>query len=408
MAICKKWEVTATVIGQVTDGKNLLITYNGELIVDVPPRTVAHDGPVYQRPISEPKYLAELKPVVGLPNLSTAAEIRSALIKLLSSPNIADKSWVTSQYDKYVQGNTVLAQPEDAGMVRIDEESNLGIAISTDCNSRYVYLNPYNGVQQAVAESCRNIAVAGARPLALTNCLNFGSPEDPEVMWQFKEAVTGLADLAQAMGLPVTGGNVSFYNQTGSQAILPTPVIGTLGVISDVTKRTKAEFQSLGAKLILVGKTDNDFSGSEWAALHGQIGNKTPAVDYPQLKNEMNFLLEIQGKVESAHDLSNGGLAAALIEAAISKNFGASLDLTLVNSDLSAALFAETPGRTLLSVKMEQLGEIEKIAEIYGQTISCIGEVTNGEFEINNEKISKEELFSAFKNGLTKIFGSVN
>ena len=231
LGICKKWDVSATVIGEVTSGERLNITFNGELIVDVPPRTVAHDGPVYNRPIAKPAYVAELAAKeLKVPMPESALEIKAAILKLIASPNIADKSWVTSQYDKYVQGNTVLAQPEDAGLIRIDEKTNLGVAVSTDANARWSYLDPYEGAKLALAESCRNIATTGAKPLAVTNCLNFGSPEDPGVMWQFAETVRGLADACLELGLPVTGGNVSFYNQTGSVAILPTPVIGVLGV----------------------------------------------------------------------------------------------------------------------------------------------------------------------------------
>ncbi len=410
LAICKKWEVTATVIGEVTSGERLKITFNGELIVDVPPRTVAHDGPVYQRPISKPDYLNNLVEVNNLPKITNESELINSIIKLISSPNIADKTWVTSQYDKYVQGNTILAYGQDSGMVRVDEESNLGIAISTDCNSRLVYLHPYRGIQQAVAESCRNIAVSGARPLALTNCLNYGSPEDPGVMWQFEQSVTGLADIALALGLPVTGGNVSFYNQTGKQAILPTPVIGTLGVISDVSTRTSSNFKNPGDLIVVIGETDSNFSGSEWASLHGQLGNEVTVVNYEVLKNEIEFLLAMQGLVSSAHDISNGGLITSLIESSIPNKLGAKLDLTQINSNLAAALFAETSGRTLVSLNPNNLTQLEKLADKFNQKIYAIGKIqkdsfasthTNLESEVN---IQIEQLFEPYKNGLTKIF----
>ena len=178
-------------------GERLHITFNGELIVDVPPRTVAHDGPVYNRPIKKPDYVEKLaKSTFTVPTSNCADEVKAAVLKLIASPNIADKSWVTSQYDKYVQGNTVLAQPEDSGLIRIDEQTHLGVAVSTDANARWSYLDPYEGAKLALAESCRNIATSGAKPLAVTNCLNFGSPEDPGVMWQFAETVRGLADAA--------------------------------------------------------------------------------------------------------------------------------------------------------------------------------------------------------------------
>src|SRR4051812_26966057 len=230
LAVCAKWDVIATVIGTVTDTGRLRMTWHDELIVDIPPRTAALEGPVYERPIERPLDQDAVVEVdgAGLPRPNKPDELRSTLLRLAASPNLADKSWVTDQYDRYVMGNTVLAQPEDAGMIRLDESSPRGVAVSTDGNGRYTRLDPYFGAQLALSEAYRNVAVSGARPLAVTNCLNFGSPEDPAVMWQFAEAVRGLADACSVLGIPVTGGNVSFYNQTGSTAILPTPVIGVL------------------------------------------------------------------------------------------------------------------------------------------------------------------------------------
>jgi phosphoribosylformylglycinamidine synthase subunit PurL len=251
LEICKKWDVTVTVIGEVTDGERLEITWHGELIVDVPPRTVAHEGPVYNRPLAKPEYVDRVNAeVINVPRPETAEQIKETVLKLAATPNLADKSWVTAQYDRYVQGNTIQSQPDDSGMVRIDEKTNLGVAIATDANANWSYLNPYEGAKLALAEAARNIATAGAKPLAVTNCLNFGSPEDPGVMWQFAESVRGLADGCLEMGLPVTGGNVSFYNQTGAVAILPTPVIGVLGVIDDVRTRTPMSFDRAGLELL--------------------------------------------------------------------------------------------------------------------------------------------------------------
>ena len=213
LEICDKWDVTVTVIGEVTDGNHLEITWNGELIVDVPPRTVAHDGPVYERPFAQPAYIDQVaQEVINVPLAKSDAEIKETVLKLAATPNLADKSWITNQYDRYVQGNTIQSQPDDSGMIRIDEKTHLGVAVATDANANWSYLNPYEGAKLALAEAARNIATAGAKPLAVTNCLNFGSPEDPGVMWQFAESVRGLADGCLEMGLPVTGGNVSFYN----------------------------------------------------------------------------------------------------------------------------------------------------------------------------------------------------
>ena len=402
MAICKKWDVTATVIGEVTSGERLHITFNGELIVDVPPRTVAHDGPVYDRPIKKPDYLEKLaKSTFTVPMPTDADEIKAAILKLIASPNIADKSWVTSQYDKYVQGNTVLAQPEDSGLIRIDDKTHLGVAVSTDANARWSYLDPYEGAKLALAESCRNIATTGAKPLAVTNCLNFGSPEDPGVMWQFAETVRGLADAALELDLPITGGNVSFYNQTGDVAILPTPVIGVLGVIQDVRKRTPMGIPSAGLDLYVIGKYNSNLSGSEWAYLHGEIGNLSPVADLVMEKRLVNFLLEGQPIFESAHDVSNGGLAATLVEAVLKNKIGARVDL----NDVANALFSETPGRVLVSLKDTATNEIVSLAGKYQIPIYKIGTTGGSDLEINQTVISIEELSKAHTETFPKLFG---
>ena len=402
MAICKKWDVTATVIGEVTSGERLHITFNGELIVDVPPRTVAHDGPVYDRPIKKPDYVEKLaKSTFTVPMPTDADEIKAAILKLIASPNIADKSWVTSQYDKYVQGNTVLAQPEDSGLIRIDDKTHLGVAVSTDANARWSYLDPYEGAKLALAESCRNIATTGAKPLAVTNCLNFGSPEDPGVMWQFAETVRGLADAALELDLPITGGNVSFYNQTGDVAILPTPVIGVLGVIQDVRERTPMGIPSAGLDLYVIGKYNSNLSGSEWAYLHGEIGNLSPVADLVMEKRLVNFLLEGQPIFESAHDVSNGGLAATLVEAVLKNKIGARVDL----NDVANALFSETPGRVLVSLKDTATNEIVSLAGKYQIPIYKIGTTGGSDLEINQTVISIDELSKAHTETFPKLFG---
>ena len=402
MAICKKWDVTATVIGEVTEGERLHISFNGELIVDVPPRTVAHDGPVYNRPIAEPAYIKErANAQINIPMPTSASEVKAAILKLIASPNIADKSWVTSQYDKYVQGNSVLAQPEDSGMIRIDEKTNLGVAISTDANARWSYLNPYEGAKLALAESMRNIATTGAKPLAVTNCLNFGSPEDPGVMWQFAETVRGLADACLELGLPVTGGNVSFYNQTGKVAILPTPVIGVLGVIQDVRKRTPMGITKSGLDLWLIGKVDSNMSGSEWAYLNGEIGNQSPKSDLQMESRLVNLLLEGQEIFEAAHDVSNGGLAATLVETVLNKKIGAKVTL----DDVAVALFSETPGRVLVAVDPSNTNAIVALAGKYQIPIEKIGTTGGEALVVNDAMLSIAELSKAHTETFPKLFG---
>jgi phosphoribosylformylglycinamidine synthase len=404
LEICDKWDVTVTVIGEVTDGNHLEITWNGELIVDVPPRTVAHDGPVYQRPFAEPAYIKQVAAEqIDVPLAASAAEIRNTVLTLAATPNLADKSWVTSQYDKYVQGNTIQAQPDDSGMVRIDEETHLGVAISTDANANWSYLNPYEGAKLALAEAARNIATAGAKPLAVTNCLNFGSPEDPGVMWQFAESVRGLADGCVEMGLPVTGGNVSFYNQTGSTAILPTPVIGVLGVIDDVRTRTPMSFSEAGLELYLLGETRADLAGSEWAYLHGQRGGKAPHAD---LKKELQLIdLLVAGRTKkiftAAHDVSQGGLSATLTEMVLRHNVGATVEC----ENVGIALVSETPGRVVVAVDPSQRAALEKEAAAHGIALTHLGTTGGDKLVINGAEISLDELRIAHTQTLPKLFG---
>ena len=322
LEICEKWDVEATVIGEVDDSGRLTIEWHGETVVDVPPRSVAHDGPTYQRPFERPSWQDDLQADTGagLARPSTGEELEQTLLRLVASPNLCDKSWITDQYDRYVQGNTVLAQPEDSGMVRVDPLTGLGVAVATDCNGRFAKLDPYAGAQLALAEAHRNVATAGAKPLAVSDCLNFGSPEDPAVMWQFAEATRGLADGCQALGVPVTGGNVSLYNQTGETAILPTPVVAVLGVIDDVARRTPAGFTAPGLRIHLLGTTRDELSGSEWEhVVHGHLGGLPPAVDLDAEKRLADVLVTAPGEglVAGAHDLSDGGLAQALVESCL-------------------------------------------------------------------------------------------
>ena len=404
LEICKKWDVTVTVIGEVTDGERLEITWRGELIVDVPPRTVAHDGPVYNRPLAKPEYVDRVNAEkVIVPRPSTAGEIKSTVLKLAATPNLADKSWVTSQYDRYVQGNTIQSQPDDSGMVRIDEKTHLGVAIATDANANWSYLNPYEGAKLALAEAARNIATAGAKPLAVTNCLNFGSPEDPGVMWQFAESVRGLADGCLEMGLPVTGGNVSFYNQTGAVAILPTPVIGVLGVIDDVRTRTPMSFDRAGLELYLLGETADDVAGSEWAYMHEQRGGCAPVAD---LQREMRLIeLLVEGRTSqiftAAHDLSQGGLSASLTEMVLRHNVGA--DVTVANVEVT--LISESPGRVIIAIdpaKSEQLLALAKKQEI---AITKLGTTGGSDLVINGAIIPLSELRTAHTETFPKLFG---
>ncbi len=379
MAICAKWDVLAAVVGEVTEDDRLIIDWHGETVVDVDPRTVAHDGPVYERPYARPGWQDDVQArgAGDLRRPSSADELREQVLRLISSPNLCDKSWITDQYDRYVRGNSVLAQPEDSGMLRIDEQTQLGVALATDCNGRFAFLDPYAGAQLALAESYRNVAITGARPVAVSDCLNFGSPEDPAVMWQFTEAIRGLVDGCRVLGTPVTGGNVSFYNQTGTAAILPTPVVGTLGVIEDVTKRTPMGFAEPGEAIVLLGATRDEFDGSAWAeVVHDHLGGRPPLVDFDheQRLAEVMISAAASGLVSSAHDLSDGGLIQALAESCLRHDLGA--EITLPDGlDPFVALFSESTGRVLVSLPEAQVTTLTELARQHDVPLVRVGSV---------------------------------
>ena len=382
LAICRKWDVEAAVIGEVTDTGRLTIDWHGQRVVDVPPRTVAHEGPVYQRPYERPSWQDEVQAsgAESLPRPSTAAELHELVLRMVAAPNLADKSWVTEQYDRYVQGNTVLAQPEDSGMVRVDEQTGRGVSISTDCNGRFAYLDPYTGAKLALAESYRNVAAGGAVPLAVTNCLNFGSPEEPAIMWQFAEAVRGLADGCLELGTPVTGGNVSFYNSTGDTAILPTPVVGVLGVIDDVDRRTPMAWSADGELIYLLGDTREEFSGSEWAhVVHGHLGGLPPQVDLAHEKVLAEILVagSRDGMFSAAHDVSEGGVIQTLAEMAMRSGVGAR---TWVPDgvDPFSHCFSESAGRAVVVVARSEELRFTAMCEARGMTATRIGVVDSG------------------------------
>ncbi len=380
MEICAKWDVQATIVGEVMEGDRLIIQWHGETIVDVDPKTVAHEGPVYHRPYHRPEWLDGVNAdrAEDLPRDNSPEALKATLIAVLGHGNIADKTWVTEQYDRYVRGNSVLAQPEDSGMLRIDEETGLGIALALDANSRFSYLNPYLGAQLSLAESYRNVAVTGAEPVAITDCLNFGSPEDPEVMWQFAEAVMGLVDGCRELGVPVTGGNVSLYNQTATAPILPTPTVGVLGVIDDVATRIRSGFAHLGDAILLLGETREELSGSIWASVmhDGHIGGLPPAVVLGAEKALAEVMGESarRGLLSSAHDVSEGGLGVALAESAFRNRLG--FAVTLPEGDPTVSLFSESAARAVVSLPGSTVEEFEALCAERGVPTTRLGEVT--------------------------------
>ncbi|MBD0693482.1 phosphoribosylformylglycinamidine synthase subunit PurL [Streptomyces sp. CBMA123] len=391
LEICEKWDVIANVIGEVTDGERLEIFWHGELVVDVPPRTVAHEGPTYERPYARPSWQdalqADAPTAERLARPTTGEGLKADLLKVASHPNQASKSWITDQYDRYVLGNTVLSHGEDSGMIRIDDETNLGVSVATDGNGRYAKLDPYTGAQLALAEAYRNVAAGGAKPLAVSDCLNFGSPEDPDVMWQFAEATRGLADACLVLGTPVTGGNVSLYNQTGEVAIHPTPVVAVLGVIDDVTRRTPVAFAEEGQLLYLLGDTADELGGSAWSqVVHDHLGGLPPAVDLERerLLGDILIAASRDGMIDAAHDLSDGGLGQALVESCLKGGHGARI-VVPAGTDPFVLLFSESAGRALVAVPRSEELRFNDMCTARGLPATRIGVVDGDSIDVQGQ-----------------------
>ena len=408
LEICARWDVQATVIGEVTGSGRLEMSWRGERVVDIPPGSAADDGPVYDRPLARPASqdaFAADDPG-RLPRPGDGAALRAALLAVLGSPDAADKGWVTEQYDRYVRGDTVLGTPHDAGLLRIDEESGRGVALATDGNGRYCQLDPYAGTQLALCEAHRNVAVTGAKPLAVTNCLNFGSPEDPGVMWQFAEAVRGLADGCLTLGTPVTGGNVSFYNQTGGVPIQPTPVVGVLGVHADVRRRVRSGFAAAGASVVLLGATRDEFGGSLWAwVTHRHLGGQPPAVDFGAELALAEVLVTAgsRGLLASAHDLSDGGLAVALAESCLAGGIGVSVTLP---GDPFEALFSESAARAVVEVRPGAEAEFGLLCAGAGVPAFVIGSTGGDSLAVSGQfEIPLPELAAVHSGPLPALFG---
>ncbi|MBV9093598.1 MAG: phosphoribosylformylglycinamidine synthase subunit PurL [Streptosporangiaceae bacterium] len=407
LAVCAKWDVRAAVIGEVTDTGRLVMSWHGEVVVDIPPASAA-DGPVYHRPAkrgADTDALAADDPA-SLPRPGHGDDLRQALLALAGSPGLADTRWVTEQYDRYVRGDTVLAMPEDAGLIRVDEETGLGVAVTTDGNGRYCRLDPYLGTQLALSEAYRNVAATGARPLAVTNCLNFGSPEDPAVMWQFAEAVRGLADGCAALGVPVTGGNVSLYNQTGPAAIHPTPVIGVLGVHDDVRLRLRIRFPDGKATIVLLGRTEPEFGGSAWAhVIHGHLGGRPPqpALDAERRLAGLLAAAAAESLLAAAHDLSDGGLAIALAESCLRGGTGCRVRLP---GDPFTCLFSESAARAIVAVRPGERDALAALAAAHGVPSQVLGSVGGDSLDVEDcFVIPLAELAAVHTRTLPALFG---
>ena len=396
LAVFKKWGLDATVVGEVTEGGLLVVRDHGKVAAEIPAHPLAEEGPVYNRKIAEPARREESEKD-WFRFSAEGTDLRANFVKLLGSPTIASKRWITEQYDSMVRTNT-LAGPgaSDAAVVRI-KETKRALALATDGNGRWCCLDPKVGAMHAVAEAARNAAASGARPIAATNCLNFGSPEKPEVMWQFSQAIDGLKEACDALETPITGGNVSFYNETLGKSIYPTPVVGMLGVLEDASKVLKIALRNEGDVLVLLdgstpvtGERSSDsaarlrdlareFSSSEYAKRIAEVvAGQPPAIDLAAEKRLIDCLVALAEapNVESAHDLSDGGLAVAVAESCFAANgFGASLKIE-GEANAEYALFGERGARAIVSVARGKVGAVLATAREYKVGAREIGKVT--------------------------------
>jgi len=409
-SVFTKWDLQAEVIGVVTDSGNVEISYHGEVVANIPSKALALGGdmtPVYERETREPAYLREKRnfDINLLPDVEDANE---TLTELLSSPNIASKRWVYEQYDSMVRTNTLDIEGSDAAIIRV-KGTNKGLAVKTDCNSRYVYLNPYRGAMIAVCEAARNIACTGAKPLAITNCLNFGNPYDPEVYWQFTEAIRGMGDACRTLETPVTGGNVSFYNESPDGAIYPTPTIGMLGVINDISNVVSSGFKNVGGAIILLSAfiSDSEFDGlggSEYLAMrnNGDTLGHAPKVDPGAEARLIDLLVALAEKklLKSAHDISEGGLAVTLAESCFANMIGANIKPSeYTRKDLY--LFGEMQGRVVISAAPDSVQEIFSSSEAANVKAEVLG-TTGGSRLIFEGLIDAdlEELYEVYSSAI--------
>ncbi|MGM0779654.1 MAG: phosphoribosylformylglycinamidine synthase subunit PurL [Bacillota bacterium] len=365
-----KYDLEAVSIGKVTDDKMLRLTHQGEVVAELPVDALAEDAPVYHKPSSEPQYYREFQAMEN--EIPAVEDYKETLVKLLQQPTIASKEWVYDQYDYMVRTNTVVAPGSDAAVIRI-RGTRKGLAMTTDCNSRYMYLDPETGGKIAVAEAARNIICSGGQPLAITDNLNFGNPEKPEIFWQIEKAADGISEACRTLNTPVIGGNVSLYNETNGTAIYPTPVIGMVGLVEDIDHVTTQSFKAAGDLIYLVGETKDEFGGSELQKMtYGRIFGKAPELDLEKEEKAQEQILKAirSGLVASAHDVAEGGLAVAAAESLIgSTGLGADIK---VSGNATSALFSESQSRFLLSVKKESQEAFESLVDA-----TLIGEVTD-------------------------------
>ena len=393
--IFTKWGLNSKIIGKVTEDKMLRVKNKGKVVAEIPADCLVLGGgaPVYVRERTKPKYLDETSKL-NLSEIKIPEDFNAVLLKLLASPNIASKRWVYEQYDTTVRTGTVVGPRSDACVIRL-RKTNKAIAATTDCNGRYCYLNPRMGGRIAVAEAARNLVCSGAKPLAITNCLNFGNPYDPEVYWTFAECVAGMGEACRTFDTPVTGGNVSFYNEDPQRTVYPTPVVGMVGLIEDVKHITTQWFKDEGDVIVLLGETKEELGASECLkVIHNLVKGDTPNLDLEEEKKIQDATLEMirKGLIKSAHDCSEGGLAVTLAESSISSPDLVGADIKLVGNPAKggeqnirpdALLFGESQSRIVLTTQEKDLVTLKKIASGYGVYLCEIGRVGGEKLKIS-------------------------
>jgi len=416
-SVFDKWDLHAVHIGDVTDDGMLRVRHHGELVAEIPNRALTDEAPVYRRPMARPEYLDEVQQL-DLDSLSDRDSGGQTLLRLLSTGNIASKQWLYRQYDHMVQTNTVNLPGVGAGVVRI-KGTDRALAMSLDCNGRYGYLDPRRGAMLAVAEASRNVACAGAKPLATTNCLNFGNPEKPGIMWQFGEAVAGLGDACRALDVPITGGNVSLYNETDGKAIYPTPTIGVVGLLEHVDRVLTRRFAHSGDVIILLGESKGELGGSEYLkTVHDMVRGVPPSLDLAAERALQALMVTLATRrlVHSAHDCSDGGLAVALAECTFgTAGIGAEVSIGSVpvarspRINAAAALFGESASRVLISTSTDTVTEVLQQAAKAGVPAQVIGETggnrlrisVGGDIEID---VAAEEAERAWSDAIGRSF----
>jgi phosphoribosylformylglycinamidine synthase len=405
--IFEKWDLHAEIIGRVEEGDRLVVTYKDKVVADVPAQSLVLGGgaPVYTRESKEPEYLKETRSFdpAGIP---VPGDLNGVLLRLLRSPNITSKRWVYEQYDSMVRTNNMTLTQSDAALSYV-KGTDKALALTTDCNGRYVYLNPKRGAMIAVAEAARNIVCSGGLPLAITNCLNFGNPYKPEIYWQFKEAVAGMGEACRAFDTPVTGGNVSFYNESPLAGVYPTPVIGMVGLVEKLEHATTACFKKEDDIIFLLGETRGHVGGSEYlSVIHSNIAGEAPEIDLMAEKNLHAACLEgiRKGIIQSAHDCSEGGLAVALAESCVIREgdpLGATVRLNEESLRPDFLLFGEDQGRILVSLLPEQESELRHICRAHDVPVKMIGTVGGDSLVISDWiSLSCREVGEAFHKAL--------